>query len=72
MLTHHEHTLILHGSEHARLPVQNAYNLEKLAARLGVRHEIKIYQGEGHVLRSASQAEAATQAIRFFQKHLAK
>ena len=65
-------TLILHGSEDARVPVQNAYNLEKLAARLGVTREIKIYQGEGHVLRSASQADAAARAVRFFQKHLAK
>jgi dienelactone hydrolase len=65
-------TLILHGSEDARVPVQNAYNLEKLAARLGVTHEIKIYQGEGHVLRSASQADAAARAVCFFQKHLAK
>jgi dipeptidyl aminopeptidase/acylaminoacyl peptidase len=65
-------TLILHGSEHARLPVQNAYNLEKLAAHLGVTHEIKIYKGEEYVLGSVSQAGAAARAVRFFQKHLAK
>jgi dienelactone hydrolase len=62
--------LILHGERDARIPVENAFCLEKILQRLGARHEMKIYRGEGHVLSAASQANAAARTVRFFQQHL--
>lgn len=62
--------LILHGDKDRRVPVENAYVLEKVVKRLVVPHEMKIYDGEGHVLSLASQHDAANRAARFFQRHL--
>lgn len=62
--------LILHGDKDRRVPVENGYVLEKIVQRLGVPYEMKIYEGEGHVLSKASQRDAADRAVRFFQKHL--
>lgn len=62
--------LILHGDKDRRVPVENAYVLEKIAQRLGLPHEMKIYENEGHVLSTASQRDAAQRAARFFQQHL--
>jgi carboxymethylenebutenolidase len=62
--------LILHADEDRRVPVENAFRLEEILQRLGVRHEMKIYRGEGHVLSAASQADAAARAVRFFQENL--
>lgn len=62
--------LIMHGDRDQRVPVKNAYNLEKILKRLDVPYEMKIYRGEGHVLSAASQADAAARAVRFFQQHL--
>jgi dienelactone hydrolase len=62
--------LILHGDKDRRVPVENAYVLETVAQRLGVPHEIKIYDGEGHVLSAVSQHDAAMRAVRFLQQHL--
>jgi dienelactone hydrolase len=63
--------LILHGDQDQRVPVENAFRLEKILQRLGVRHEKKIYPGEGHVLSSASQADAASRAVHFLKEILA-
>jgi dipeptidyl aminopeptidase/acylaminoacyl peptidase len=62
--------LILHGEQDRRVPSENAFRLEKLLQRLGVPHEKKIYPGEGHLLSTASQRDAASRAVRFFQQHL--
>jgi dienelactone hydrolase len=62
--------LILHGDKDRRVPVDNAYVLEKVAQHLRVPYGIQIYQGEGHVLSTASQRDAALRAVRFFQQHL--
>ncbi len=63
--------LILHGDQDQRVPVENAFRLEKILQRLGVRHEKKIYPGEGHVLSTASQADATARAVRFLKEILA-
>lgn len=63
--------LILHGEQDRRVPSENAFRLEKLLQHLGVRHEKKIYPGEGHVLSTASQADAAARAVRFLKEILA-
>ena len=62
--------MILHGDEDRRVPVDNAYVLEKVVRRLGIPYEMKIYAGEGHVLSTASQRDAADRAARFFRQHL--
>lgn len=62
--------LIMHGDRDQRVPVKNAYGLEKILKRLGVPYEINIYREEGHILSAASQADAAARAVRFFQRHL--
>ncbi len=62
--------LILHGEEDRRVPSENALRLDELLQRLGVPHEKKIYPGEGHVLSSASQRDAATRAVTFLHQHL--
>jgi carboxymethylenebutenolidase len=62
--------LILHGDQDRRVAVQNAYALEKILQQLRVAYEMKIYRGEGHVLATASQRDAASRAVRFFQQHL--
>jgi carboxymethylenebutenolidase len=62
--------LILHGDKDKRVSVENAQTLENVVQRLGVPHEMKIYEGEGHVLSTASQRDAAMRAVQFFQKHL--
>ena len=62
--------LILHGDQDRRVPLENAYALEKILQRLGVAYEAKIYEGEGHVLSTASQRDAADRAVHFFQRHL--
>jgi dienelactone hydrolase len=62
--------LILHADEGRRVPVENAFRLEEILQQLGVRHEMKIYRGQGHVLSAASQADAAARAVRFFQENL--
>jgi carboxymethylenebutenolidase len=62
--------LILHGDQDRRVPVENAYALEKILQRLGTAYEAKIYEGEGHVLSTASQRNAAERAVKFLQKYL--
>jgi carboxymethylenebutenolidase len=62
--------LILHGEKDRRVPVENAFVLRKLLQRLNVPHDMKTYPGEGHVLSTASQRDAAKRAVHFFQQHL--
>ena len=62
--------LILHGKEDRRVPSENADRLEKVLQRLRVPYEMKIYPGEGHVLSTASQRDAASRAVGFLQQHL--
>jgi dipeptidyl aminopeptidase/acylaminoacyl peptidase len=38
--------------------------------RLHAPYEMKIYPGEGHVLSTASQRDAASRAAHFLQQHL--
>jgi dipeptidyl aminopeptidase/acylaminoacyl peptidase len=61
--------LILHGNKDRRVPVENAYALERILKRLKVPYEMKIYSGEGHVLSAVSQRDAAARAVRFLQQH---
>ncbi len=62
--------LILHGSRDERVPVELAWQLEKIAQRVGAPCAMHIYENEGHVLSSASQVDAAERAVKFLRKHL--
>jgi dipeptidyl aminopeptidase/acylaminoacyl peptidase len=62
--------LILHGEQDRRVSSENALRLEKVLLRLGVAHEMKIYSGEGHVLSTALQRDAAMRAVHFLREHL--
>jgi dipeptidyl aminopeptidase/acylaminoacyl peptidase len=62
--------LILHGSGDGRVSVELAYQLEKIAQRVGSPWAMHVYQNEGHVLSSASQADAAGRAVTFLREHL--
>jgi carboxymethylenebutenolidase len=62
--------LILHGEQDRRVSSENAYRLEKVLQRFHVPYEMKIYLGEGHVLSTASQRDAATRAVHFLRQHL--
>jgi dienelactone hydrolase len=62
--------LILHGSGDGRVSVELAYQLEKIAQRVGAPWAMHVYQNEGHVLSSASQADAAGRAVTFLREHL--
>jgi dienelactone hydrolase len=64
--------LILHGSADRRVPVTNAYQVEKLLKRTGTKYEMKIYEGEGHILSPASMLDAVTRSILFLQNSLGK
>jgi carboxymethylenebutenolidase len=63
-------TLLLHGDADPVVPVTEAYAVEALLKRLGTKHEIKIYPGQGHSFRGMAQMDALTRTLRFLTKHL--
>src|SRR6266576_1444544 len=63
--------LILHGEADPTVPVQEAYDLQNLLEKKGIRYEIKIYPGAGHGFDSVTGRDAAIRSLRFLQKHLA-
>ncbi len=62
--------LILHGDQDQRVPFENAQNLEAVLKKLGTPYEKYVYHGEGHVLSTASQKDAASRAVQFLKQHL--
>ena len=63
--------LILHGDSDQTVPVQEAYQLQKLLEKKGIPYEIKIYAGEGHGFENDTWRDAALRSLQFLQKHLA-
>jgi carboxymethylenebutenolidase len=63
-------TLILHGERDALVPVSRARELARLLKRVGATHEIKIYSGQGHVLRGPAWTDSLARSIEFFRRHL--
>lgn len=63
-------TLILHGSEDRRVPVSAAYGIKHVLQRLGVPYEMRIYPGEGHILRWPALSDAVMRGLDFLQRHL--
>lgn len=62
--------LIVHGRADRRVPVARAIELERAAHRLGARPEVKIYEGEGHLLTGSAAEDATRRAIDFLGQAL--
>jgi dienelactone hydrolase len=62
--------LILHGDADQRVPLAEAYQVQRAARRFATASEMKIYPREGHRLSAAAAADATTRALRFFDRHL--
>ena len=63
--------LILHGEADPIIPVQEAYNLQRLLEQKGIPYEIKIYPGAGHGFEKEIWRDAGLRALQFLQKYLA-
>jgi carboxymethylenebutenolidase len=63
--------LILHGEADATVPVEEAYQLQKLLEKKGIPHEIKIYPGVGHGFEDETTwRDAGLRSLQFLQKYL--
>jgi carboxymethylenebutenolidase len=62
--------LILHGEDDPTVPVEEAYQLQKLLEKKGISYEIKIYPGAGHGFDSETWKDAGQRSLQFLQKHL--
>jgi carboxymethylenebutenolidase len=62
--------LILHGEADPTVPVEEAYQLQKLLEKKGIPHEIKIYPGTGHGFESEVWKDAGERSLQFLRKHL--
>jgi dienelactone hydrolase len=63
--------LILHGEADATIPVEEAYQLQKLLEKKGIPYEIKIYAGVGHGFEDIEiWRDAGLRSLQFLQKHL--
>jgi carboxymethylenebutenolidase len=64
--------LILHGEADQTIPVEEAYQLQKLLEKKGIPYEIKIYPGAGHGFEDEETwHDAARRSLEFLQKYLA-
>src|ERR1700674_4445813 len=63
--------LILHGEADPTVPVEEAYQLQKLLEKNGIAYEIKIYPGSGHGFESEIWHDAGLRCLQFLQKYLA-
>jgi carboxymethylenebutenolidase len=63
--------LILHGEADPTVPVEEAYQLQRLLEKKGIPYEIKIYPGAGHGFESEIWRDAGLRSLQFLQKYLA-
>ncbi len=63
-------TLILHGRADERVSVSYALGLEETARKLGQPATMKLYDGEGHVLKPQAMNDAMARTLEFFAEHL--
>jgi len=63
-------TLILHGRADQRVPLSEAYEVQRAGRRFGSATELKIYEGEGHRLSRTASEDATRRALRFLHQHL--
>jgi len=65
--------LILHGEADQSVPVEEAYQLQKLLEKKGIPYEIKIYPGAGHGFEDEIiWRDAGERSLQFLQKYLAE
>jgi carboxymethylenebutenolidase len=62
--------LILHGEADPTVPVEEAYQLQKLLENKGMAYEIKIYPGAGHGFESEIWSDAGLRSLQFLRKYL--
>jgi carboxymethylenebutenolidase len=63
--------LILHGENDLTIPVEEAYQLQKLLEKKGIPYEIKIYPGVGHGFEDETVwRDAGKRSLEFLQKYL--
>jgi carboxymethylenebutenolidase len=62
--------LILHGEDDATVPIEEAYNLQKLLEKKNIPYEIKIYPKVGHGFETETWKDAGQRSLQFLQKHL--
>jgi carboxymethylenebutenolidase len=63
--------LILHGEADQTIPIEEAYQLQKLLEKKGIPYEIKTYPGAGHGFEDESiWRDAGLRSLRFLQKYL--
>jgi len=63
--------LILHGEADATVPVDEAYQLQKLLEKKGIPYEMKIYPGAGHGFEDQTiWRDAGLRSLQFLQKYL--
>jgi carboxymethylenebutenolidase len=62
--------LILHGEDDPTVPVDEAYQLQKLLEKKGIPYEIKIYPGAGHGFEAEVWRDAGLRSLQFLQKYL--
>jgi carboxymethylenebutenolidase len=63
--------LILHGEADQTVPVEEAYQLQKLLEKKGIPYEIKIYPGAGHGFEDQTiWRDAGLRSLQFLQKYL--
>ena len=62
--------LILHGEDDVTVPVEEAYNLQKLLEKKNIPYEIKIYPKVGHGFEAETWKDAGQRSLQFLQKHL--
>jgi carboxymethylenebutenolidase len=63
--------LILHGEADPTVPVEEAYQLQKLLEKKGIAYEIKIYPEAGHGFETEIWSDAGPRSLQFLQKYLA-
>ena len=62
--------LILHGEADPTIPVEEAYQLQKLLEKKGIPYEIKVYPGAGHGFESEIWSDAGLRSLQFLRKYL--
>jgi dienelactone hydrolase len=64
--------LILHGAQDSTVPIDRAYELERILQQHKISYQIKIYPDQGHVFRGLAQLDAMGRVTQFFGNYLFK
>ena len=63
--------LILHGADDPTVPVEEAYQLQKILEKKKIPYEMQIYPNAGHGFTGEIWRDAAQRTLAFLKKHLA-